>query len=181
MKYKIKHESKLFHYGIISPWIVAAAVALILHFLGITVKNESGKRFMIYMILIFIAIEIIFTVLFIIEKIFGVTIKIESDYVDIRMLLRHKRLYYKDIVDVKYSHYYDNEHDNECHDSRSLGPRLRSKLVFTLISGKSFILNGSAKGYEAKRKLWITHPETDPDEDIKLYQAYRYILSHYLQ
>ena len=86
---------------------------------------------------------------------------------------------FNDIVDLRYSHYYDDEHANECHDSRSLGPRLRSQLVFTLVSGKCFKLNDNAKGYEAKRKLWITHPEIDPDEDIKLYQAYRCNLSQY--
>ncbi len=179
MKFKIKHESKIFHYGIIAPWIFAIAVVLILRFLGLTAKNESCKMFMIYMILICIAVEIVFTALCIIEKIFGVKIVIESDYIDIRMLLRHKRLYFNDIVDLRYSHYHDDEHANECHDSRSLGPRLRSQLIFTLVSGKCFKLNDNAKGYEAKRKLWITHPEIDPDEDIKLYQAYRCILSQY--
>ena len=106
------------------------------------------------------------------QMIFGTTITIQDDYVDVRILFSHKRLYFHNIVKAKYSHYYDNENAYDGPDIFTL-PRLRSKLIFTLDSGKHFILNDKATGYKSKRTLWITDPEIDPDEDVKLYQAYR--------
>ena len=176
---RIKHESKIIHYGLICPWFIALAAVLIFKLLGFTTKNEAATMILLGVFAICAADLVIFAVLFIIEKIFGAVMIIENDHLDIRMLLRHKRLYFDSIVDAKYSHYYDNEDAYAGYDIYTIGPRLRSQLVFMLNSGKRFRLNDNAKGYEGKQNLWITDPKADPNENIKLYQAYRCFRSAY--
>ena len=97
------------------------------------------------------------------------------------MLLRHRKISFDDIADAKYRHYYDRTEEKnnpysiltQCADAdfRAV-PKIRSQIIFYLLSGKVFKLNDKATNYEWKRGLWITNPEIDPDEDIKLYQAY---------
>ena len=179
MKFRIKHESKLFHYGIIVPWIAALTAIIIFIALGFTIEDKTAALVLLCVLILCSISVVIFTVLFIIQMIFGTTITIQNDLVDIRILFRHKRLYFANIVKTKYTHYYDNENANDGSDIYTLGPRLRSKLIFTLDSGKHLILNDKATGYKSKRNLWITNPEIDPDEDVKLYQAYRCFCSLY--
>lgn len=126
---------------------------------------------------IFIPIEILFIVLFVSEQIYGARIIIESDHIDVRMVLRRKRLCFHEIADAEYSHYFDPKEDDSHFISPdvgySFGPQLRSQLVFYLNSGKVFILNDQARGYEEKRKRAMVDPRIDPDENIRLYQAYQ--------
>ncbi len=182
MKFKIRHETRAFLYGIIIPWGVAAAVLLLYVFFGFTVFDELPAKILLGILILCGAVEIISILLYIAEKILGTKIVIESDHIKVRMLLRCKKIHFDDIADAKYRHYYDRteeknnpysimtQHADE--DYFRTVPKIRSQVIFYLLSGKVFRLNDVATNYKWKRNLWITDPEIDPDGDVKLYQAY---------
>ncbi|MBR6967766.1 MAG: hypothetical protein IKH78_04450 [Ruminococcus sp.] len=185
MKFRINHETKLFLYGIIAPWIAATVAVAVYLLLDYNVTYERPTLIMIGLSAVLAVIEIIFIILFLAEKFFGAKIIIEKDYVKIRMLLRRRKFHFYEIADAKYSHYYDGGDNNNDSggglfryviprdDYPSRPPRVRARLTFYLESGRTFSLNDDAYRYAAKQKLWITDPDIDPDEDVKLYQAYQ--------
>ena len=182
MKFRIRHETRAFLYGIIIPWGVAAAALLLFIFFGFTVFDELPAKIFLGILILCGAAEIIFILLYITEKIFGTKLIIESDHIKVKMLLRHRKISFDDIADVKYRHYYDRtEEKNNPYSiftqradaEFQTVPKIRSQIIFYLLSGKVFKLNDNATNYEWKRGLWITNPEVDPDEDVKLYQAYQ--------
>jgi membrane-bound ClpP family serine protease len=191
MKFKIRHESRVFSLGICIPWLVAIAAFLIFVFLGFNIKNVTATIILIRISALCCVAEILFIILFLTEKIFGAKIIIENDHVAVKMLLRRRKLYFDMIDHVKYTHYEIIKSQRlRYKNSKQLFERyidmngrktVRSELNFHLITGKVFSLNDDATGYEYKRKLWITNPEIDPDEDVKLYQAYQCYCHSYRQ
>lgn len=189
MKFKIKHTSPALCYGIIIPWYVSIAALLLFVFLGFTIKDKYPTIIFGGIIALSLVIEIIYVFLFAIEKIFGAKIIVEADHVKIHMLLRCQKIYYDNISDVKYSHYEcSKSHKYRKNRSRSLFYKMfeddedvwiRAQLTFYPVLGKVIELNDEATNYEQKRKRWITDPDLDPDEDVKLYQAYRCYKSAY--
>lgn len=181
MKFKIKHETRAFLYGIIIPWGVAAVTLLLFVFFGFTVFDELPARIFLGTLILCGAVEIISILLYTAEKIFGAKIIIESDHIKVRMFLRCRNIRFDDIADAKYRHYYDRtEEKNNPYSILTqradanfpTAPIIRSQIIFYLLSGKVFKLNDVATNYKWKRNLWITNPEVDPDGDVKLYQAY---------
>lgn len=177
MEFKVKHDTKWIHYGIGVPWIVLIFPFLIFLFLGFDINNEIEATLFLRLLAFCAPFEILFIVLFVSEQIYGARIIIESDHIDVRMVLRRKRLYFHEIIEAKYSHYYDpkekDSHFTSPDIGYSFGPQLRSQLIFYLNSGKVLILNDKATGYEEKRKRAMVDPRIDPDENIRLYQAYQ--------
>lgn len=188
MKFRIKHETPLFQYGTFIPLCVPAAALLIYVFLGLNVNdNFIPTMVLIGISAVSIAAELLFIILFFGEKIWGSKIIVQSDHLDIRLFLRRKKIHFDNINDVKYTHYEVTDSDGErrshstnlfvrynAHLSRTW---VRSRLIIYLSSGKKLSINDDAPGYEKKRKLWITEPDVDPDEDVKLYQAYKCYLA----
>lgn len=182
MKFRIDHKSKFIGRGIHFPWIAEIVILAVYLILGANVKDVTETLILIYITAILGIIQIAFILLFIGEKIFGTKIIVGTDNVDVRTLLRGRKIYFDEIDDMKYTHY-------ECSESTGERPRhfkylfvrytapeertwVRAELIFYLSSGRTIRLNGSAPGYEQKRKLWITEPDLDPDEDVPLYKAY---------
>lgn len=181
MKFKIRHETRAFLYGIIIPWVAAVAALLLYVFFGFTIFDELPGKIFLGILILCGAVEIISILLYIAEKIFGTKLIIESDHIRVRMLLRCKKIQFDDIADAKYRHYYDRTEEKnnpyailtQCADADfHSAPVIRSQIIFYLLSGKVFRLNDVATNYKWKRNLWITNPEVDPDGDVKLYQAY---------
>lgn len=182
MKFRIRHETQLFQSGIVIPWFAAIAAVLLFVLLEFTIENTLVTMILIGILALCAVAEIVFVLLFAAEKIWGAKIIVESDHLDIRMFLRRRKLLFDDIEDVKYRHYECGSSNRELKQrSNSLLTkyfvddeviRIRSKLTFYLASGRTLTLNDDAPGYEQKRRLWITEPDLDPDEDVKLYQAY---------
>lgn len=191
MKFRIKHETPLFSYGIYIPWFVAIAALLLFVFLGFTIKDKYPTIIFAGIIALCIAVDIIFILLFFTEKIIGTKIIIEADHVKIKTLFRRRKIFYDNIADVKYTHY-ECSSSNRYRKSRSSSllyklteddenVRIRSQLIFYPVLGKVITLNDEATDYKRKREKWITEPALDPDEDVKLYQAYRCYCSAYRQ
>ncbi len=187
MKFRINHETRAFHHGTIIPLIAAAAALVIFIFLGFDISYYTPTMVLVGIEVLCSAAELIFIVLYIGEKIWGTKIIVESDCLDIRMFLRRKKLPYSKIDDVKYTHYEDSDTlgEHKRHSSnifvryraRKRRVWIRSKLIIYLSSGKKLILNDDAADYAKRRKLWITEPNLDPDENVKLYQAYKCCLA----
>ena len=178
MKFRIKHKTTLFYYGIIAPWIIAAATLIIFIALGFTIEDVTPTYVLFAIVTLCIAAELIFALLHIIEGFFGAKITVESDRIKVKMLLRRKNISFDDIENVKYRHCYDVEEDQTPLFQTRFSPaehhgRVRSKLIFYLSSGKKLILTDDARSYQKKQRHWTAYPDRDPDEDIKLYQAYK--------
>ncbi len=176
MEFKIKHNTKWIHYGIGMPWLVLVIIFLIPFLLGFDFNNEFKAMFLLVLLALCAPFELFFIILFVIEQLYGARIFVESDYIDVRMVLRHKRIRFNEITEVKYSHYYDSKETDLCGTpdiSYSFGPQLRSKLTFYLTSGKVFVLNDKALGYEQRQKRSLVDHGIEPDENIRLYQAYQ--------
>lgn len=181
MEFKIKHRTRLFRYGVTVPWIFFLLAFLAYIFFGLSIKDTYAFMVLIGLFILCAVTEIVFIVLYVLDRIYGGKIVIESDHVDIRLLFRHKKLLFDDISDAKYSHYYDEREEKRSLLSMALDSHhyyrpemyVRSQLYFYLVSGKVLTLNDVALGYRKKRERWITNPGVDPDEDVKLYQAYQ--------
>ncbi len=191
MKFRIKHATPAFYYGVIIPWFVIIAAIFLFILLGFTIKDKYPTIVFGSIIALCVAVDVIFILLISMESIFGAKIIVEADHVKINMLLRRKKLYYNNIADMKYTHYEctrNKRYRKERSDSllykmlkSDENVRIRSLLIFYPILGKDFSLNDDAPNYEWKQKKWITDPNLDPDEDVKLYQAYLCCRSAYRQ
>lgn len=183
MKFRIKHFSRIFDVGIAVPWIVAIVAVALYFFLEFNITYEAPTKFVVRLLAVCGIVEILFIVLRIAESICGAKIIIEDDHVYVKMLLRRRKLYFDEIADTKYRHY-EATRDNRGRKQRSGSllykltasdekTQVRSELTFYLLTGNPFRLNDEATNYEWKQKKWITDPGLDPDEDVKLYQAYK--------
>ena len=191
MKFRIKHATSTFYYGILIPWLVVIAALLLFVFLGFTIKDKYPTIIFGGIIALCIAVDIIFIFLFFVEKIIGAKIIIEADHVKIHTLFRRRKLYYDNIADLKYTHYecsksnvYRKQRSDSLLYKLMKGDEnvwVRSMLIFYPVLGKVITLNDEATNYDRKRKRWITEPDLDPDEDVKLYQAYRCCRSAFRQ
>ena len=179
MEFKIKHDTKWIHYGIAVPWIVLiAAFVISMIFFGYDMSNESKAILFLNILVCCAPFEILSILLFAAEKIYGARIIIRQDHVEIRMVLRHKRISFDEIETAKYSHYYTRKKDAPSllatpDYNITLEPELRSQLIFYLNSGKIFRLNDKAAGYEERQKRAQVDMKFNPDETIRLYQAYQ--------
>jgi hypothetical protein len=183
MKFRISHETSAFYYGVIIPWVVFVGTLLLFVFFGFTVKDKIPTYILVGITVLCVLSELLFALLSIGEKLFGAKIIVEGDHIYVKMFMRHKKIYYDQIADVKYTHYeyYDSSSERQRHSDnlfaryRARDPRkgVRAKLIIYPEMGKPFILNDKAPGYERKRKLWTIDPNIDPDENVKLYQAYK--------
>ncbi|MBP5378093.1 MAG: hypothetical protein J6Y64_00955 [Ruminococcus sp.] len=188
MKFRINHETPLFHYGVTIPLIVPVVALLLYLFFELNVNDFGPTMVLAGITALSCVIELLSIILFFGEKIWGGKIIVENDRLDIRLFLRRKKIRFDKIDDVKYTHYEitENHGSERRRHSRNIFVRyhaddvtirVRAKLIIYLSSGKKFILNDDASGYAKKRKLWITEPDLDPDEDVRLYQAYQCYLS----
>ncbi|MCR5600439.1 MAG: hypothetical protein K6G33_06855 [Ruminococcus sp.] len=191
MKFRIKHTTPALCYGTIIPWFIAIAALLLFVFLDFTINDKYPTIIFGGILALCLVVDTVFVLLLAIEKIFGTKIIVEADHIKIHTLLRRRKIYYDNISDVKYSHY-------ECSKSRKYRKDRSSSLLYKLfqddedvwiraqltiypVLGKVIELNDDAANYEQKRKRWITDPHLDPDEDVKLYQAYLCYKSAYRQ
>lgn len=190
MEFKIRHQTPLFFFGIIFPLVLLVAALLLAVALGITIQNETAAMIGIGLIVFSAAAEILFIILYVTEVIFGAKIIIWTDHVELRMLLRRKKLYFYDIEQAKYSHFETGrnaygredlyyETSNYSHTRDFLYHKMRKRhdvsamLEFYLTSGKVVTLTDDARSYARKREHAKVDLSLDPDADVKLYQAYQ--------
>ncbi|MCR4760573.1 MAG: hypothetical protein K5705_09965 [Oscillospiraceae bacterium] len=176
MRFKVRHTTKLFFrykdYLLLVPF---ALLNLFVAF-GFSIQDTIPTYILFGLIVFCIAAFFILLILYIIELFCGAKIIIESDSVEIRMLLRRKKIRFTEIEEVKYTH---DEELVRSHRGRHSGPyrrryyELRAKLTFFLTSGKSVCVNDKGTGYLEKRDRAKVDPSVNPDEDITLYQAYQ--------
>ena len=191
MEFKIRHETPLFFLGIVFPLVLLLAALLLMGAVGLTLQKETAAMIFLGLLIFAIAAEVIFIFLYVLEKIFGAKIIIYTDHVELRMLLRRKKLFFYDIEQTKYTHYegkrssygrredlyyetsnYSHTRDFLYHKMRS-GSIVRAQLAFYLTSGKAVILNDDAKSYRKMRERAKVDLSIDPDADVRLYQAYQ--------
>ena len=183
MKFRIKHFSRIFDLGRAVPLIIAMVAVALYLLLEFNITYEAPTKFVLRLLAVCAIVEILFIVLRITEAVSGAKIIIEDDHVYVKMLLRRRKIYFDEIADTKYRHY-ETTRDNRGRKQRSGSllykltasdekTEVRSELTFYLLTGKPFSLNDEATNYEWKRRKWITDPDLDPDEDVKLYQAYK--------
>lgn len=183
MKFSIRHFSGMFDLGTIIPLAAALLAFLFYVFFGFNISAFMPTVILMRFLAVCGIVEVLFIVLRIAEFIYGARIIIEEDHLDVKMLLRRRRLFYAEIEDAKYGHY-EVSRDNRGRKERSDSllykifaddeeKEVRAELTFFLASGKKFRLNDNATNYVWKQKKWITDPDLDPDEDVKLYQAYK--------
>ena len=176
MKFKVRHTTKLlFRY---KDYLLLVPFALMILFVifGFTTQDTIPTYILFGLIVFFIAAFLILQILYFIELFCGAKIIINSDSVELRMLLRRKKIRFTEIEEVKYTH---DEELVRSHRGRHGGPNrrryyvIRPKLTFYLTSGKSVCINDKGAGYLEKRDLAKVDPTVNPDEDITLYQAYQ--------
>ena len=183
MEFRINHITNFLRRGIIISACVFAAALLIFLIMGITAESAAPVLILGGIFILCAAAEVIFVLLYLLERIFGTKVIINDDHVRIKMLLRRKTLRFDEIADTKYTHYEctrDNTERKQRSDSllykyaaADKKVRMRSRLIFYLDSGRAFSLNDDATNYKRKQKQWMTNPGIDPDEDVSLYQAYQ--------
>lgn len=183
MKFSIRHYSGIFDMGTIIPLVAALIVFLLYVFFGLNITDVMPTIVLMRFLAVCGIVEVLFIILRIAEFIYGARVIVEEDHLDVKMLLRRRRLYYAEIQDAKYGHYEvirNNRGRKERSDSLLYKifaddekKEVRAELTFFLASGKKFRLNDNATNYVWKQKKWITDPDLDPDEDVKLYQAYK--------
>lgn len=105
MKFRIKHISSLYNWGIALPWIVILAALALFLFLGLDVTFVFPTLVLIRLAAVCGIAEVIFIFLYIAERIYGARLIINEDHIVIKTLHRHRKLYYAEIEDAKYSHY----------------------------------------------------------------------------
>ncbi|MCR4795985.1 MAG: hypothetical protein K5898_12620 [Ruminococcus sp.] len=189
MKFKIHHRTKALYLGVVIPWIVSICAFLLFIFLGFNIHDTLPTKILIGILALCAAVEIFFLILYTAERISGATIIIENDHIDIRTIMRFRRFYFDMIADTKYTHYDEGtdsssrrshrkyRYSQQWYNNNHSHTTVRAKLIFYLTTDKVFIINDDATGYVKKQKKWITDPHLDPDEDVKLYQAYKCLCS----
>ena len=192
MEFRIKHETPLFFFGIIFPLILLVAALLLAAALGITLQNEVAAMAAIGLLLFSSALEILFIILYVTEKICGAKIIVGTDRVILRMLLRRRVLPFCKIEETKYSHYEGTEqsavhsHEDRYYETSNYShftdyfyhrmthrQVVRAQLDFYLTSGKCISLNDDASSYRKLRERAKVDLRIDPDENVRLYQAYK--------
>ena len=176
MKFKVRHTTKLFFRY--KDYLLLVPFALLYLFVTFDFSFDDTIPTYIFfgLILFCIAAFFILQILYFIELFCGAKIIINSDSVEIRMLLRRKKIRFTEIEEVKYTH---DEELVRSHRGRHGGPHrrnyyvIRPQLTFFLTSGKSVRINDKGTGYPEKRNLAKVDPTVNPDEDITLYQAYQ--------
>ena len=191
MEFKIRHETPLFFWGIVLPLVLLLAALLLMVAVGLTLQNETAAMFFLGLLVLASAAEVLFILLYITEKLCGAKIIINTDHVELRMLLRRRKLWFYDIEQTRYTHYegerssygrredlyyetsnYSHTKDYLYHKMRS-GSTVRAQLAFYLTSGRAVILNDDAKAYRKMRERAKVDLSIDPDADVRLYQAYQ--------
>ena len=180
MKFKVRHISKLFRPRV-APLLLYIPMMTggILAIAGMGSAMEDHVQRVMFLFVLFIVLlvlSVIYLFLFILERIIGAKIIINSDSVEIRKMLRRKKIRFTEIEEAKYTH---DEELVRSHRGRHSGPyrrryyELRAQLTFFLTSGKSVCVNDKGTGYLEKRDRAKVDPSVNPDEDITLYQAYQ--------
>ena len=206
MEFKIRHTTPFFSLGMILPGVLFIVVLFLYLALGIALTDSLLAMEIFVGVFIFCAAaEILFIVLFLVELACGAKIIIESDHVDIRMLLRRKKIHFYDIEEARYSHNEISQHGryhspyrhhtlagmygHYYYSRKWRRNKIEAQLDFYLTSGKRITLVDAATGYAAKRDRAKVDPSVDPDENVRLYQAYQcyrsavdqYAVSHKFQ
>lgn len=190
MEFRIRHTSNLFRFSILLPWAVLFAGAALFGILNLFLKDDVQRaEVFLVLLLLCIGLDVIYLVLFFLEKIVGAKITVAQDHIVIRkMLRRHRKIYFIDIRNARYS-YYDtviNSHYLTTGNAGAPSEMLRSRrpvnrppeavarLEFELVSGSRISLNDHAASYNRMRNRAKADPSIDPNADVKLYQAYQY-------
>ena len=206
MEFQIRHTTPFFTLGMILPGMLFVIVLFLYIALDIAVTDSLLAAEIFLGVLIFcMAAEVFFIVLFLIELVCGAKIIIGSDHVEIRMLLRRRKIHFYDIEEVRYSHSGSIQkpryHSPRRHHSLAgmyghyyyqrkwQRQKITAQLDFYLTSGKCITLTDNATGYAQKRERAKVDPSVDPDENVRLYQAYQcyrsavdqYAVSHKFQ
>ncbi len=184
MKFHIRHQSPIFFFMMVFPAIVMTMILLFYVTFGIAITDSLGAVYFFMGAFIFCAaVEIISIILYLIDFFYGANIIVGSDFVDIRLFLRRKKVHFTEIMDVSYSH---DEYDYSKHNRHHANPlgqyfyakrwrrhKLMAQLDFHLTSGKRITLTEAARGYAEGRKRAMVDPTVNPDENVRLYQAYQ--------
>ncbi|MBR3678916.1 MAG: hypothetical protein IKL87_01785 [Oscillospiraceae bacterium] len=181
MEFKIRHHTVWIQQGIVINWFIPVAIFLLYVALGFNIHHKPATTIFLGMLLISFAAEFLFVVLFFIELLYGARIMIEHDHIDIRMLLRRKRISFDQIEKATYYHEGDRLSDlrrsnkGDTPTTRLIFGRrhFRALLSFRLSSGKIICLNDVTPKYEDRVKRAMVDPNTITDEDVRLYQAYQ--------
>lgn len=189
MEFQIRHLSLVFYAGILIPWAVVFVTVLLLVSVGLTLENLTVLYVFAGILALCGIAEIIFILLYLLEVLFGAKIIIGEEYVEIRKLLCRRRIYFREIAEVKYSH----QDTDETHTFRTakyshlrhsqysyyfyrkmVSRRgVRALLDFYLTSGRCISLNDNAKSYMKMRDRAKVDMRVNPDEHVRLYQAYQ--------
>ena len=92
MKFRIKHISSLYNWGIALPWIVIIAALALFLFLGLDVTFVFPTLVMIRLAAVCGIAEVIFIFLYIAERIYGARLIINEDHIVIKTIHRHRKL-----------------------------------------------------------------------------------------
>lgn len=179
MEFKIQHVTKMFKWGINIP-VYALLIMLVLFIsFGFTIENYVAFMIFLSIAALEFLIMVIFAILSFMESIFGSKIIIHEDHVEIRLILRRKKIYYKHIEEGKYSHY---SYIIRNHRRQYYAPGrevIRAQLAFYLTSGKVIIVNDDADSYQRMKHSAMVRYDIDPDENVNLYKAYQCFRSSY--
>ena len=178
MKFKIKHSTKLFYWYRDFFLLVPVGIILLYVACGITLNEQIPAYIFYAATIVFGGIYVILYILNAIEYFTGAKITVNDDHLDIRMLLRHKKIYYDQITDIRYSHFTQQMRSHRNRHlifRRRVRYRNRALLEIFLSSGKCVSLNDVPTGYKEKLKLQMIMPFNgiNVDEDVILYQAYQ--------
>lgn len=178
MEFKVDHITQLFYryrdYFLLVPF---GLLFLFIAF-GFSIEDYIPTVICFGLISLCILIFLLMLFLHLIEILTGAKIIIGSDHVEIRKLLRpRKKIPFTEIEEVRYTHETEQVHTRRGGKSGRRRWRtrytIRPQLAFFLTSGKCVCLNDSPGRYLAERERAKVDPNVDPDEDIRLYQAYQ--------
>ena len=183
MEFQIEHRSRIFARGMQIPGLAFMGALLLMVIIGVTLQNGTVLMIFCGFSAVLAVIEVIFMILSLIEIFYGAKVIVNSDHLDIRMVLRRKRIPFDQIEETKYSHYegtkYPRYRSDDFFGDYTIVKKLygrkyfRTQLDIFLSSGKHISLTDNANGYSKKRKQAQVNPSINPDEDIRLYQAYQ--------
>lgn len=191
MKFKISNRTQAFSKGLSITALSAVVISFIvaIGFNSILLDNVLAIEIFLGFNAVMLAICFVFVFFMIIEALFGGSISVEEDYIEIRTLFRHKIIPFCDIDGVDYSHYEiklrrKKKHtpletfaaDYKGRSSNHLQVRARLDIYYDF--SKKISLNDSIKSYRSKfeRDTTIRKDFTvnKIDNNVPLYQAYVY-------
>ena len=92
MEFRIRHTSNLFRFSILLPWVVFFAGAALFGILNLFLKNDQQRaEVFLVLLLLCIGLDVLYLVLFFLEKLVGAKIMIAQDHIVIRKMLRRHR------------------------------------------------------------------------------------------